>query len=448
MNMFGHDQRANRMVVDTALVLKRFHFLMREFVLAQAGWMPGTAHWETKLLLPEFLWQDSLVFWGLRERVLELRYPERRIEEEQDDGFIVAWRGLLRDAPTALAFSRALGRAFKPFVQRGFEAYLETTDQLDDAPTVRILRQALEDSSSQIARWEEAWGDAVGQYSRADIDAAEAWSASVGTLLKDLTSEGLLSSSSPNLDRAAWDVSTAKPFVISRCGQRDSRFDRARFPWPDSLEPSRGAGTGFHLQIRQAQAHLNEVWAAEMACAVIFDLGEQGPAEFLKDASRWCFDEIRHCRMGYQRFLHWGFRKDEMPLGSFSYDAGEHLDAVTRLGIIFYFETTYINTKSERTRTFSEYGDRTSSHDMDFDWADELIHTHYGKKWLKFFLEKAGAGRSLNDVKEAAEQAVQKLREAASDKDREDTEALYQRVLHRAGELAKASVAERQEQTV
>jgi len=140
--------------------------------------------------------------------------------------------------------------------------------------------------------------------------------------------------------------------------------------------------------------------------------------------------------MGYTRFLEWGFKKGEMPMGSFSYDAGARVDVLTRLGIIYYFETTYIHTKSERARSFAEFGDRTSSHDMDFDWADELIHTHYGKKWLDHFIARRGLTLTPQDIKAAAEGAVAQIRREATPADRQRIEELYQTTMTRARELA------------
>jgi hypothetical protein len=232
-----------------------------------------------------------------------------------------------------------------------------------------------------------------------------------------------------------------KPFSIARTGARDARFARALVSWPDSLEPARGPGTGFELLVRQAQAHLNEIWATEMAAAVLFDLADDAPAEFLYEAARWCYDEVRHCRMGFARFNEWGFVMSQMPLGSFSYDAGGDADPLTRLGIIFYFETAYIHTKSERAKAFGEFGDRVSSHDMDFDWADELIHTEYGKRWLNYFLNKRGDHRGIAEVKQAAEQCIRKIREEASSTERLRTEELYEQVMQRARELAVESAA-------
>jgi len=404
----------------------------------QAGWTPGTEHWETKLLLPEFLWEDALVAGQLRKRVLELRFPERRMEAGADEACIGFWKALA-DAPSGEAFSCALIQHIKPALRKAFCKYRESSDSLDDAPTMRIINHAVADIEEQKRRGAAAHDDLCVSFPH-DAQATTTWVEAVGRAIGKL---------SPNWWDPAEDSDFApalvelaphrRPFGIARRGVRDRRFNRAHFSWPDSLWPDRGPGTGFELQVRQAQAHLNEIWAAEMAAACIYDLMEDGPPEFLEDAARWCFDELRHCKMGYTRFMDWGFSKSEMPMGSFSYDAGEPLDAISRLGIIFYFETTFIHTKSERTKSFAAFGDRTSSHDMDFDWADELIHTYYGKRWLNYFLEKEATGRTINEIKEIAFRSVQDLRAAATLADEEATLRLYSETMKRASELAQQS---------
>ena len=424
------------MVPEAAAVLKRLYFVQRELVRLQAGWTPGTEHWETKVFYPEALWQDEITAWQLRERVLELRYPERRIEPGADADCVAFWRAL-GDAPNGSAFAAAFYTRAKKELAAAFAEYLQSTDALDDAPTVRIFKQALQDIEEQQARSaghardrakalpehresEAAWGEAVGR--AFDKLPARWWDPAVEADFAGAVAE---------LSERSF------PFAIARRGVRDRRFKQALFSWPDSLVPARGAGEGFELQVRQAQAHLNEIWAAEMAAACICDLIDAAPAEFLHDAARWCFDEVRHCRMGYTRFTDWGFQKSEMPLGSYSYDLGEHLDPITRVGVIFYFETTYIHTKSDRTKSFAAFGDRTSSHDMDFDWADELIHTYYGKHWLEYFLEKEGKGRSPSQIKEAALKAVEEIRARATPEDAAATERLYEETMAKARSLAQ-----------
>ncbi|MCG3209525.1 MAG: hypothetical protein FOGNACKC_03152 [Anaerolineae bacterium] len=435
LQMPSTDRRAQLMVEDSANILKRFYFVQRALVVMQAGWVPGAEHWQSKLLLPEFLWQDALVAKELRQRVLELRYPERKILPGDDAPFLAVWQKLA-DAPHSLAFSEGLRQVVKPLLRRVYQTYLDTADHLDDGPTIRIIRQALWDIDDQLGRWDAAADDARAVYPE-QITAAGRWVSGLNSLrepLFDWLTRWPVSPPAPAFEPADFG---GQPFAISRTGARDRRFDTVKFPWPDALY-QRHPGEGMELQIRQATHHLNEIWATEMAAACIFDLADHGPAEFLDDAARWCYDEVRHCRMGFERFAQWGFTLPEMPIGTFSYDAGAEADPLTRLGIIFYFETTFIHTKWERFRIFGEAGDRVSSHDMDFDWADEQIHTHYGSRWLKYFLQRQKDSRTPIDFRPEAEACVARIRAAATPQDYADTERIYQRTMARARQLAVA----------
>ncbi len=429
MKLSSAAARGHWMVPDNAALLKRFYFFQRELVLMQAGWVPGMAHWGSKLLLPEFLWQDALIAGQLRARVLELRYPDSRVVPGADQPLLDLWRKF-RDAPDSHAFVFGLAHAVKPALRQILADYLQATDHFDDGPSVRILEQALHDIDGQLRRWVPILEESR-RVNPESVAAADRWNAELTRVLREP------STGAPSFDP---QLAGGKPFQISRTGVRDRRFPYVQIPWPDSLDPARGAGEGFELQIRQAQAHLNEIWATEMAAACIFDLAEEAPPDFLTDAARWCYDESRHCRMGMNRFQEWGFQLEEMPMGSFSYDAGAATDPLTRLGIIFYFETTYIHTKSERKEKFADFGDRVSSHDMDFDWADELIHTYYGKKWLKYFIEKRGDQRTPNDIKHAAETCVQAIRQQG---DRQRTEQLYEATMSKARSRAGSLAASR-----
>jgi hypothetical protein len=59
--------------------------------------------------------------------------------------------------------------------------------------------------------------------------------------------------------------------------------------------------------------------------------------------------------------------------------------------------------------------DRTSQHDMDFDWADETIHTSYGKTWLSAALKKRGQDPDdYTGIKEVCESIVRRTVETAT----------------------------------
>jgi hypothetical protein len=424
--------RAHLMVADSAGILKRFYLIQRELVLMQAGWLPGTEHWHSKLLLPECLWQDALIADEFRRRVFELRFPHREILVG-DDAPRLQLLHQFSHAPDGLAFVEGLRLVLKPHLRAIYRLYLNRMDQLDDAPTVRILRQALADIEEQISRWAVAAEDAVRTYPERRAS-TERWIAGAERMAQAL---GDLLGPSP---RALAQVDVAEfgggEFAISRQGARDRRFNLNRFAWPDNLDRSVGPGEGLQLQVRQSVHHLNELWAAEMAAACLFDLASHAEPEFLTDAARWCFDEIRHCRMGFTRLTEWGFPMSEMSLGTFPYDAGAEASPLTRLAMIFYFESTYIHTKPERAKIFGDWGDRVSSHDMDFDWADEQIHTHYGTRWLKYFLDKQGDARRPVDLRPEAEAYVRKAIAEATTQDRAQTQAAFETMMTRARQFA------------
>jgi hypothetical protein len=306
-----------------------------------------------------------------------------------------------------------------------FWAYLQRADHLDDGPTIRILTQAIEDIDNQLKGSAATSADLDVAYSgeKQTIDAwcigLQQWAKALGDLLAPESHVG-------EFDPADF---AGKRFAIQRTGGRDPRFRLLRFAWPDMLDPSLGPGQGLQLQVRQAVHHLNEVWAAEMAAACLSDLAGEGDHEFLVDAARWCYDEIRHCRMGYTRLREWGFTPPQMPLCAFSYDAGARADALTRLGIIFYFESTYIHTKSQRMKIFGQAGDRVSSHDMDFDWADEQIHAHYGAKWLSHFLKMRGDSRAPIQFRGEAEECIASYRRGAAEGDRAESLGVFDQTM-------------------
>ncbi|QYM78560.1 DUF455 family protein [Horticoccus luteus] len=427
--------RPTLMVTPSARILKRFYFIERELIRQQAGWLPAVTHWETKLLLPELMWENSLLARALRERVLELRYPERRLTIDEE-GAVLSFFQRLANAPSAEAFVLALGRAVRPLLRRAYQDYLSVSDHLDDGPTQFLLRHGLTDLDHQISRLEQVSGAALAAASPAVVDDAAAWCRAVSAALAEALSPPLWADAAEDAAFAAPQLAALeRPFQISRTGGRDARFDRVAFAWPDRHTPA-PAGEGLRLRARQAIHHVNEVWAAEMAAACLYDFAPTAPHEFIEDAARWCYDEIRHCRMGYERLKRWGFTDSEIPLDSFSYDAGADLAPIVRLGIIFYFEATFIHTKKERTVLFSELGDQLSSHDMDFDWADELIHTHYGKKWLEKFLATTAGDETLSSLKATAREAVFQRLARATPEDKAATAQVAERAMAKMAKSA------------
>ena len=71
--------------LDTAQTLTRLFYREQAIVLACGGWIPLVARLETKAELGRTAWESALAADALRERVFELRYPSRFLEEQAEE---------------------------------------------------------------------------------------------------------------------------------------------------------------------------------------------------------------------------------------------------------------------------------------------------------------------------------------------------------------------------
>ncbi len=73
---------------------------------------------------------------------------------------------------------------------------------------------------------------------------------------------------------------------------------------------------------------------------------------------------------------------------------------------------------------------------MDFDWADETIHAHYGKKWLTELLEVRGVEEDPKIIRQECEKMVDELISKASDSERQEILSIANSMLSKAEKLA------------
>jgi Protein of unknown function (DUF455) len=124
-----------RVRLDTAQALTRLFYREQAVVLACGGWIPRVAPLEHKAELARTAWEAALAADALRERVFELRYPARFLDEQADE--------LAVETP---AEERTLVAALRD----EYAAYLAAADELADGPSIRIVESALRDKERQI----------------------------------------------------------------------------------------------------------------------------------------------------------------------------------------------------------------------------------------------------------------------------------------------------------
>lgn len=399
--------RARWMRFDTAQLLKRFFFCERSLLVNEAAWIPAIAPLEIKTGLARFIWQSSETAHSLRERVFELRFPSRLLEEEGTDLALIELFNAVKNSPSVPAFLLSVGKVLLPALQDAYQSYLDASDLIADGPTHRFLALALAEKAEQMSAFEQ-WIESGFLQNPEMRSQAVTWANAVAKRLSEIGGVGVGPSASPV---APGPLPGAKTYSIPVHPARDQRFWPCRFYWPDIVDPSYPYGEGMQLQLRSAISHVNEVWAVEAGGVMLSAFADVLPWEWIHNSARWTYDESRHCRMGYERLMTWGFDPVEIPLGTYIYDsatAGSAEDIPTNLlGMLFFFETKNIRHKPERARLFHAYGDSLSEHDMDFDWADETLHAGYGKHWLKELLAIRGQDPAAYDeVRKRCEKLV------------------------------------------
>lgn len=381
--------------IDTATVLRRYWHLERALILTCGGWIPAVSRLESKAALAEAAWQMSLTANELRERVFELRYPERVLEREPDAALIEVFEASV-NAPDANASMRVLAEVLLPALRVSYHTYLELSDPLADGPTYRFLQLA----GSEKADQETALAQAA--TTEAASPRGEQWLEAMRTQVHELG--GVSVDAGPVAVDAMQDAGV--PFALAEQPARDERYFACSFYWPDNFDPTFSYGEGARLQLRTAISHLNEVWAVDTAGAILHGLGTSLGWEFIVDAARWCYDESRHMRMGQMRLARWGFEPAELPLGSYIYESCAGKSIVHRLAMLAFFETKNIGKKAQRAETFGSIGDVASQRDMEFDWADEAIHAGYGRRWLREALNVEDPGHEWRSVLTECEELV------------------------------------------
>ena len=420
--------RARWMRFDTAQLLKRFFFCERSLLVSMAAWIPSIASLEIKIEMARFTWQSSETANSLRERVFELRFPNRLLEEEGSDHSLVGLIGSVRDSPSVPALLSAVGHVFLPALRDAYRDYLDASDAIADGPTHRFLSVALTEKREQV--------DAFQKWAATSLTQHAALRESTAVWTHDL-SERLVAIGGIGVGPASQvEVTTPKTntYAIPDRPARDPRFWPCRFYWPDIVDSTFPYGEGLRLQLRSAISHLNEVWAIEVGGIILSSFAEVLPWEWIRNSARWTYDESRHCRMGYERLMAWNLDPAEIPLGTYIYDSASGEDPIYRLGMLYFFETKNIRHKPARAQMFHSYGDTLSEHDMDFDWADETIHAGYGKHWLKELLVLRGQqAEAYDQVRERCGQLVTDYVGTATAKEISDIRSVADALILKAG---------------
>ena len=383
---------------NASQILKRFYVAERTLMRTLGAWFVSTSQWDLKRQLSGDMWQTAQHADHLRTRVLELRYPRRDVDRKYDPD-VLAFMAEIARATDSQEFVAGVYGVVLPALAADYQAYLERTDPLDDAPTVYQIRHILQDKQAQI----EQMRALVARVLPAERTSDQVWQDYLRKYLNSIGGFDGLGERSARPDAHACAGRLA--YDVPRTVQRDARWRPALFHLPHENKYDKAGIAAWKriealdqrvaMQVWSAISHLNEIWAAEVPASVMWDLDNETWA-FYMDLARWSWDETRHSTMGWRALESWGWDvPDLIPFAYGIYNALAAVPPIQRLALLYYYEEGLLRsgTKQIEIKILELAQDDGSTQDMDYDWADEATHVNFGYTWLKHLLGEDEAGR-------------------------------------------------------
>ena len=378
--------------------LKRCYVIERQLMRTLAAWFVETSHWDLKRQIANDMWETSRHADALRTRILELRYPRRDVDKKYNAGLM----NLMAECAKATDNREFVGGVYGvllPALLQAYDDYLGRSDSLDDAPTIYQLRHIMTDKRAQIDRMQSLVNDVEPEL----WDSTQQWQEYLGLILDSIGGvTGLDKLGDKPVDHAC---AGRADYDVTRQVQRDSRWRPVLFHLPHENKYDVAGRNAWRrieqldkrvaMQVWSAISHFNEIWAAEVVAASMWDFDSQ-PWDFYLDLARWAWDETRHSTMGYRALQGWGWDVPELiPWGNALYNAMGPMPPLQRLALLYFYEEGLLRagTKQVELKILESAQDDGSAQDMDFDWADEAIHVSFGFRWLRHLLGDDKAGK-------------------------------------------------------
>jgi len=364
-------------------LLNRYRFVEYETLRILAGWLPATARLEFKMAMGRFLWEDAQHVQLLYQRLREMQKP---VFQRPNDEPLESLMAEAINAPGEWDLLAGIYRVIKPAVVRAYQWHSAQTFANPDAPTLYALRHILVDEGEQV-HWAE---EALASYPAGD------WEMYLAGLL---AAGGGISGLEPRTPAPPVPASRVQ-FVPPRAAARDARFTR---------DPADTAGSGQEADVelerlQEFEGYSREMLAAETVALVLY-LTPEMPWQFTYDASRHCYDETRHCRLGIDWLTLHGLDYTRVPQVTQVFAWRAQYDPALQYCLLTMGNEAHVFPyRHRRLKTYQQSGDRLSAQFISYDMADERNHVSYGHKWLSQLLAKKGI---QTPVEEYVEQAVQ-----------------------------------------
>ena len=363
--------------------LLRYQWTERRLMATLLAHLTAEPIWEVKCGYALHQWQDAQHADWLRRRIAEMRHPLPPLDTAPDPHLEALLEEVLRSGDAVELLAGAYG-VTRSALAEAYRQHLAETNPLVDHPTRRILRFALQDHDDALI-WSTIALDALSQRDPGAARRAGEWR---DHLYAYLDSAGGIAGPVPDRgSRALPPRRAAEPYVPDLHPQRDLRFfGRYNFEFPPHVVYNDPKVPADERNLALLCKRTLEMDVPEMMASIMVERADQ-PWEFHLDYSRQLWDEMRHAMMGTVAFEARGVDWTRIPLNiGFSLRLNLHADPLERQTLLYAIEQSLMPAetgKRSEYETAVSAGDPVSVHFHDYDWADEVLHAHIGRRWLR-----------------------------------------------------------------
>jgi len=387
-------------VDENAELLLRYFLFERLLLRAQAGWLMGTPEFEVKVEYGRHINYHAEAAMAIRTRLTELRTSEETIDAFTDPSVEEFFAELIY-AESPAHFLAGVYGVLLPHLINAYQVHIQSTDQVADAPTIRILKRILADYSEMYL-----WGkDAVEAYVKGGYDGANIVFSEMH-LEQLLNSFGGITGKSERSDRPPQLRSQGNDkFKRSFIATRDPRFNTFEHTYEYKVADegkieykSEFDETALNL----IRSQRDELDAIETFANVLYEIRDV-PFGFDYDIARIIYDETRHTELGHKAMIELGYDPFDLANRLLGIKVRTKMPPEYSLAEINLFgEANIVQEVLRHSREAYSKGDELNGKLFDYVNADERTHLAKGIKWLKYIFKTDSVQEITQKTKEIA----------------------------------------------
>ena len=342
-------------------------------------WLASTPEWEVKEALGLHLSFDADHAADIRVRVSEMRNPMPRMDVSPDPAIDQFFDELLTAQDTVEKIVGLYG-VLKPALLAAYRTHFAKSNPVIDHPTRRMIKHILIEEE-EVMDWGVRAVTAVTQSPAAQAK-ADQWQAHLNAYLQAMG--GIMGDQEKPFELPPSRVT--EPFTPDFFPQRDDRF---AMKW-NFVNPQRQVSMNEAVPLDERTLALMcrrivEMDVPEYMTRIIAQ-AEDEPWEYFVEMTRQLWDEVRHASMGTiyfeNRDVDWKQHIAIHP--GMSIRLGT-LDVNDAHNVLYAIEQNLMPAKTGKRLEYEisvNANDPLAAQIQDYDWADEVLHVHTGRKWL------------------------------------------------------------------